>query len=160
MIREASVYDLRKLSPEERAEYGICVLTTRRWIQGLSWEHLGPGGLWLPDAAPSKWLLEDWQAANWLLKDEVLAGHLVIEWQKFLSCYRGEQLIRRISIVQRGKGMKPETIEMRPVVYLAQFARTETVTVLCWEREVCQGEAHPRCHRVELVEMVKQEMVK
>ena len=78
---------------------------------------------------------------------------LLKEENAWLKC------LRSMEIVQRKRGT-PKSVPMSPVAYLARLAQHMPVTVLCWEREVCQGEEHPRCHRFTLVEMVKQEMVK
>src|ERR1700676_884800 len=34
-ILQASIYDLKKLSPPDRASYGLRVLTTRYWLRGV-----------------------------------------------------------------------------------------------------------------------------
>jgi uncharacterized protein YeaO (DUF488 family) len=53
-ILQASIYDLKKLSPTDRASYGLRVLTTRYWLRGVGKRDLD---YWIPDAGPSKWLL-------------------------------------------------------------------------------------------------------
>jgi uncharacterized protein YeaO (DUF488 family) len=94
--------------------------------------------LWIPDAAPSKRLLSDWRDGR-------------ISWETFLARYKCEQECRLTTEV-RGKGRKTEIVQCSPVAYLAQLAREQTVTVLCWERD-------QHCHRHTLVTLVEQELL-
>jgi uncharacterized protein YeaO (DUF488 family) len=121
MIREASTSTLRSLTPEQRASYGLCVLTTRRWIQGLSWDCVS---LWIPRAAPSKELLSDWQALNKrLVNDKSLVSYRerATEWEKFLACYREEQQALQTTEIVQSKRGTPKSVPMSPVAYLARI---------------------------------------
>jgi uncharacterized protein YeaO (DUF488 family) len=141
MIREASTTTLKSLSPEQRASYGLCVLTMRKWPRGLGWNKVN---MWIKTAAPSERLLSEWQRG-------------VIGWDMFLACYRAEQACYLTTIVTR-QGQASKYVQCSPVAYLARIAQHMPVTVLCWEREICPDETHPRCHRFELVKLIEQEM--
>jgi hypothetical protein len=54
MFREASVYALKRLSQEERAVYGLRVLTMHKWPRGVRRSDID---VWMPGAGPSIELL-------------------------------------------------------------------------------------------------------
>jgi len=142
MIQQARIYDLKKLSHEQqRAEYGVRVLTTRKWLQGISKNDID---IWLPEAGPSLVLLSAWRAQE-------------ITWETFVDHYKDEQQTLRecrpshyVHLVS-GAFAKRFTIHVSPIQYLASLSMTALVTVLCWE----QGE---QCHRHTLVDLVRGEI--
>lgn len=139
MIREASVYALKKVHPDELPSYGLRVLTTRKWLQGVRRSDVD---LWLPDAGPSSDLLALWRRQG-------------IAWEQFVECYIAEQR-RCQTCVPRSLAntcvASKRYVNCSPVEYLARLASQQVVTVLCWE----QGE---QCHRHSLVRLIEDEMV-
>jgi uncharacterized protein YeaO (DUF488 family) len=137
MIQEASTSIFRKpLSAGQRASLGMRVLTTRKWIQGLSWDDVD---LWIKRAAPSQSLLSAWRSGS-------------ITWETFTTRYREEQQSQQTTDIVQGKRGTPKSVPVSPVAYLARIAQHMPVTVLCWERD-------EHCHRFTLVELVKQAML-
>lgn len=140
MIQEARIYDTRKLSVErQRERYGLRVLTTRKWLQGISKRDID---IWLPDAGPSVELLEVWRAKE-------------IPWTTFVDRYEQEQREYECSNPVKyidGNRLSPAyCIPTPPVLYLARKACEGLVTVLCWE----QGE---QCHRHTMVRLVQEQL--
>jgi len=139
MIQQARIHTIKKLPIEQqRAEYGVRVLTTRKWLQGVSKSDID---IWLPDAAPSLALLRAWRAQE-------------ITWEVFVGRYKEEQAKYKecspVHYIDGARSTIPERAMMAPAVYLASLARDQRVTVLCWE----QGE---QCHRHTLAELVQAE---
>jgi uncharacterized protein YeaO (DUF488 family) len=136
-LGQASVFDVRAMSEDERGSLGHLVLVMRRWPQGFSWEALGLR-LWLPDAGPSSGLLKALQKKQ-------------IGWEEFVARYRGEQLgnWREAGYYKVGKGEEGRREStMSPLQHLQELRRQHgLVTALCHER---QG----NCHRYILAQLV------
>ncbi len=138
MIREASIYALKKLSNEERTAYGLRVLTMRKWPRGVRRSDID---LWMPSAGPSIELL--------------MAYHMrSIVWEEFLALYRAEQQNQRTCrVVTYGEGGQPKQDDY-PYRSLDRLRLLEqqhgTITVLCWE-------TGPLCHRYTLMELLTEE---
>lgn len=141
MIREASVYQLKKLSREERASYGLRILVMRKWPQGIRKTDID---LWMPSAGPSLALLSQL--------------HLeAIEWDAFVQAYRSEQEQQRfcqvITYEATGRRLQQE-IPARSLDHLSFLMQCcGTITLLCWERS-------ERCHRHVLKALLEQNMMK
>jgi len=136
MIREVSIYALVKLSEEERALYGLRVLTMRRWPRGVRRSDID---VWMPSAGPSVELL--------------LTFHMrSIVWEEFLSLYQAEQKNQRAChIVTYAEGGQPKHADYpyRSLDHLKLLEqRHGTITVLCWENG-------PLCHRYTLRELLQ-----
>lgn len=128
MILEASIYALKKLPAEERAAYGLPVLTMRRWPQGIRKTDIG---LWMPSAGPSIGLLVDLQLKK-------------ISWSDFAQAYRQEQEMQTccqvITYHDAGRRLQ-QAIPCRSIDHLHFLEQQRgTITLLCWEQ-------HERCHR-------------
>lgn len=135
MIREASIYDLKKVSPAERSAYGLCILTMRRWPRGLGWNDID---FWMPSAGPSEELLAAWQTA-------------LLSWETFVEQYRQEQLNQYAFLVRSASEKRSEQIISlgRSIEHLRRLERNGTITVCCWERS-------EQCHRFTLVHLVQE----
>ncbi len=138
MIREASIYVLKKLSEEERKPYGLRVLTMRKWPRDARRSDID---VWMPSAGPSIELL--------------MAYHLrSIVWEEFLALYQVEQHRQRTCrIVTYGEWGQPkqEDYPYRSLDHLKLLEqRHGTVTVLCWENSLL-------CHRYTLMELLTEE---
>jgi uncharacterized protein YeaO (DUF488 family) len=137
-LQQASIYDVLATSRKARTGFGLLVLVMRRWPRGLSWEDIH---LWLPDAGPSKRLLQDYHVGD-------------TRWEDFLGRYRREQLEdwRHAGYYKTGKGKAGErTASMSPVEHIRQLILEHAVvTLLCHERD-------EQCHRYELLELVRGE---
>lgn len=136
MIREASVYTLKKLSPAEQQPYGLRALTMRRWPRGVRRSDID---VWMPSAGPSIELL--------------MAYHMrSIVWEEFLALYRAEQQNQRTCrVVTYGKGGQPkqDDYSCRSLDHLKLLEQQHgTITVLCWENG-------PLCHRYSLMELLQ-----
>jgi uncharacterized protein YeaO (DUF488 family) len=139
-IQEARIYDTRVLSvARQREKYGLRVLTTRKWLQGISKRDID---IWLPDAGPSLQLLEAWR------KQEII-------WNLFVAVYEQEQRAckqcRPVHYVDGAKVSPVGHVLYSPVRYLARLASEQVVTVMCWE----QGE---QCHRHTMVRLVQEQL--
>lgn len=136
MIREASIFDLKKMNEEDQRAYGLRVLTMRRWPRGIS---RGLVSIWLPSAGPSVDLLS-------------LHRQGLISWDEFLAAYTQEQAQQELCSVTTYDSIKPSkiTLHCSPITYLARLAASQTVTLLCWEKT--------ECHRFMLKELVEQEI--
>lgn len=136
MIREASVYTLKKLSPAEQQPYGLRVLTMRRWPRGVRRSDID---LWMASAGPSLELLS--------------ALHLrSLSWDDFLARYRAEQLGQRSCRVVTYEGGKraEQGYPCRSIDHLRRLEQQHgVITVLCWENG-------PTCHRYTLVELLQE----
>ncbi len=138
MIREASIYTLKKLPEDKRKEYGLRVLTTRRWLRGVSKNDVD---IWLPEAGPSLELLFAWRHKQ------------VVHWSDFVERYEAEQracTYCKPVLYSPGK-REQKSFSVSPVSYLAWLASTQVVTVLCWEQD-------DKCHRYELVKLIEEQM--
>src|SRR5712691_11020942 len=127
MIREASVYTLKKLSPAEQQSYGLRVLTMRRWPRGV---RRGDIDVWMPSAGPSIELLTVFHMRS-------------IVWEEFLTLYRLDQQTQHACRVVTYAGGQPkqEDYPYRSLDHLKLLEQGYgTITVLCWE----DG---PLCHR-------------
>jgi len=136
-LQQASIYDVLATSREARAGFGLLVLVMRRWPRGLSW---GDINLWLPDAGPSRRLLQDYHAGG-------------LQWGAFLQRYRDEQLTewRHAGYYKTGKGKAgAHAAAMSPLQHISQLLVVyEIVTLLCHERD-------EQCHRYELLKLVQE----
>ena len=136
-LQQASIYDVLATRREARAGFGLLVLVMRRWPRGLSWADIH---LWLPDAGPSRQLLQDFHVGG-------------LSWEAFLSRYRDEQLgdWRRAGYYKTGKGsVGAHALTAPPLQSIRQLLlEHERVTLLCHER----GE---QCHRHELLKLVQE----
>jgi len=136
MIREASIYALKKLPEEEQRSYGIRVLTMRRWPRGVGQKDID---LWMPSAGPSEELLAAVQAC-------------IISWDVFLAQYRQEQQHQFAYVVRSyGDGYTEKlTSTGRSIDYLRRLEQQQgVITVCCWERDVL-------CHRFTLVQLIEE----
>jgi uncharacterized protein YeaO (DUF488 family) len=138
MIREASIYALKKLSEEERKPYGLRVLTMRKWPRAVRRSDIDR---WMPSAGPSIELL--------------MAFHMrSIVWEEFLALYQVEQQNQRTChIVTYGECGQPKQDDYpcRSLDHLKLLEqRHGTITVLCWENG-------PLCHRYSLMELLRNE---
>lgn len=135
MFREASIYALRELSDEERAGYGLRVLTMRKWPRGVRHSDID---LWMASAGPSPELL--------------YALHMgSLGWDDFLARYRAEQMEQRSCQVVSYEGGKraKQVYPCRSIDHLRGLEQQHgVVTVLCWENG-------PACHRYTLKEMLE-----
>ncbi len=132
MIREASIYTLKKLSSEDLRSYGVRVLTMRRWPRGIAHKDLD---FWLPSAGPSMELL-------------VALHTKVLTWDQFLARYLEEQEQQEsCRVVSYERDMShSETYACRSLDYLAHLVQErEIVTLLCWEQD-------EHCHRFALAQ--------
>jgi uncharacterized protein YeaO (DUF488 family) len=136
-LQQASIYDVLATGREARAGFGLLVLVMRRWPRGLSWADIN---LWLPDAGPSRQLLQDYHVGG-------------LHWGAFLQRYRGEQLAdwRHAGYYKTGKGKAGEhAATMSPLQHIRQLlVEYEIVTLLCHERDA-------QCHRYELLKLVQE----
>lgn len=141
-LKNASVFDLRPLAPEQaQTQYGLRVLVMRNWPRGVRRTCVD---FWVPDAGPSKPLLKRYNDQE-------------IEWEQFKREYIQEQVEARggrLIIYPRSPLLdRIETrYPVRPVVLLAWWARRQQTTLLCWERS-------GNCHRHVLQELVEQTVV-
>lgn len=136
MIREASIYTLKKLSEEERKPYGLRVLTMRKWPRGVRRDNID---VWVPSAGPTIELLTAYHTRS-------------IVWEEFLTLYRLDQQSQRTCRVVTYEGGQPrqEDFPYRSLDHLKLLERQYgTVTVLCWENG-------PLCHRYTLVELLQE----
>jgi uncharacterized protein YeaO (DUF488 family) len=133
-VKEARVHALKRLSQDERAHYGLRVLTMRKWPQGIARTHID---LWIPTAGPSQDLLSDHREG-------------AITWQEFIARYEQEQRTQtECRVIDYRNGQKSEDWhQCRSVEYLKQLSQGQTITVLCWE----SGE---QCHRYRLKALVE-----
>ena len=143
MIQEARIYDTRKLSVErQREQYGLRVLTTRKWLQGISKRDVD---IWLPDAGPSLQLLKAWRDSD-----------IYMTWARFAGYYEEEQRAckecRPVHYVDGAKVSPVGHVLYSPVRYLARLASEQVVTVLCWE------DTSKCCHRYSLVKLVQEQL--
>lgn len=138
-ILQARVYDLKKLTPLDRSAYGLRILTTRRWIQGVSKYDLD---IWLPDAAPSLQLLCEYRA-GYIAGDAFLARYEQEQYQQ-CSC--------RVVRYEDGKRIAEHLVEpLSPIAYLKHIETIYgTLTVMCWEKEPAT------CHRHRLWRLLQQ----
>ena len=136
MIREASIYTLKKLSEEERKPYGLRVLTMRKWPRGV---RRGDIDVWMPSAGPFIELLTAYHMKS-------------IVWEEFLALYRLDQQTQRACrVVTYGKCGQPkqEDYSYRSLDHLKLLEQQHgTITVLCWENG-------PLCHRYTLIELLQ-----
>ncbi len=136
-LQQASVLDVRAMTPEELAALGFRVLVMRKWPQGISWSRIN---LWLPDAGPSRQLLEAYQAGG-------------IDWEEFAQRYRIEQRQdwNHAGYFKVGPGDEGRRQSgMSPLQHLYDLRRQHgLVTVLCHERE-------GNCHRHVLVQLANE----
>jgi uncharacterized protein YeaO (DUF488 family) len=136
MIKEACVYALKRLSPEERAAYGLRILIMRRWPRGVARSDVD---LWIPSAAPS---------------EELLAAHRAgkMPWQDFTIAYRACQIMAQTCRVFAYLGQGKPTVQVyacRALDHLHELERVQgSVTLLCWEAE-------EPCHRFTLKELLE-----
>jgi uncharacterized protein YeaO (DUF488 family) len=136
MIREASIYALKKLSEEERAPYGLLILTMRKWPRGVRRSDID---VWLPSAGPSIELLLTFHTRS-------------IVWEEFLSLYQAEQQNQQschvVTYTQDGQPLHAD-YPHRSLDHLKLLAQQHgTITILCWE-------AGTLCHRYTLRELVQ-----
>lgn len=136
MIREASIYTVKKLSEEERAPYGLRILTMRKWPRGVRRSDID---VWMPSAGPSVELL--------------LAFHMrSIVWEEFLSLYQSEQQHQQTChVVTYAEGSQPLHTDYpyRSLDHLKLLEQQHgSITILCWENG-------PLCHRYTLRELVQ-----
>jgi len=138
MIREASVYALKKLSEEERRPYGLRVLTMRKWPRGV---RSGDIDVWMPSAGPSIELLTAYHMRS-------------IVWEEFLALYQAEQRNQQACrvVTYSADGQPKQTdYPYRSLDHLKLLEQQHgTITVLCWE----EG---PLCHRYTLMELLTEE---
>jgi len=136
MIKQARVYDMKKMP--DQSSLGCRVLVMRKWPQGFSKHNVD---VWLPDAGPSKALLDAWNECA------------CESWEDFAYCYQQEQRTRKTCRIVRyanGKQVSDETVSRSSLDVLRGFEREfGTVTVMCWEDTDCH------CHRHLLVDMLK-----
>lgn len=135
MFREASVYALRKLGPEQKAAYGLRVLTMRWWPRGISRQEVD---MWIPSAAPSVQTLQAYREGR-------------LSWPQFIEAYQAEQRGQALCQVISYLGGVPQQVRFpsRAIDHLRSLEqRYGTVTVLCWE----QGKW---CHRHVLKAMLE-----
>lgn len=141
-LQNASVFDARSLPPEQaQARYGLRILVMRQWPRGVRRSCVD---LWVPDAGPSKDLLQRYNAQE-------------IDWEQFRIEYIQEQAEAqggRLIIYPRDPQInRIETrYAVRPVVLLAWYALHQPITLFCWERE-------GHCHRHELQTLIEQTVV-
>lgn len=134
MIREASIYALKRLGDEDLNAYGLRVLTMRRWPQGIRRSDID---LWVPSAGPTPELLLAYRTGK-------------VSWDQFLIRYLQEQEREARCRVVSYEHDTPERHEhaCRSLDYLAQLAQERgTITVLCWEQ-------NEHCHRFALVQQL------
>ena len=135
MFREASVYALKRLSQEERAVYGLRVLTMRKWPRGVRRSDID---VWMPSAGPSIELLTAYHMRS-------------IVWEEFLTLYRAEQQNRHTCRVVTYMDGQPKQ-EDYPYRSLDRLKLLEQqhgiITVLCWENGLL-------CHRYTLMELLQ-----
>lgn len=136
-LQQASIYDVLATDRDERAQFGLLVLVMRRWPRGLAWSDID---LWLPDAGPSRQLLQDYHVGG-------------LPWEAFLRRYRDEQLAqwRRAGYYKTGRGKAGEhAATMSPLQHIRHLlAEHERVTLLCHER-------NGQCHRYELLQLLQE----
>src|SRR6266699_1931469 len=135
MIREASVYALKRLSHAEQQSYGLRVLTMRRWPRGIRRSDID---VWLPSAGTTIELLTAYHMRS-------------IVWEEFLALYRAEQQTQHTCrVVTYADGWpKEEDYPYRSLDHLKLLKKQHgTITVLCWENG-------PLCHRYSLVELLQ-----
>jgi uncharacterized protein YeaO (DUF488 family) len=135
MFREASVYALKRLSQEERAVYGLRVLTMRKWPRGVRRSDID---VWMPSAGPSIELLAAYHMRS-------------IVWEEFLTLYQADQQSQSTCRVVTYEGGQPrqEDFPCRSLDHLKLLERQYgTITVLCWENG-------PLCHRYTLMELLQ-----
>ena len=136
MIREASIYALKRLSSEERSLYGLRVLTTRKWLRGVRKEDID---VWLPSAGPSIEVLQAWHAGKASWRDFLVIYQMAQEMQQ--SC-------RAISYSSDGQRSEQEH-PVSSITYLRELEHEQgTITLLCWE-------TGPHCHRHTLKALVE-----
>ncbi len=136
VLREASVYVLKRLSHEEQVAYGLRVLTMRKWPRGV---HRSDIDVWMPSAGPTIELLTAYHTRN-------------IVWEEFLTRYQVDQQNQRACRVVTYAGGRPkqENFPYRSLDHLKLLERQHgTVTVLCWENG-------PLCHRFTLVKLLQE----
>ena len=141
-LANASVFDLRSLTPEQaQAQYGLRVLVMRNWPRGIRRSCID---LWVPDAGPSKQLLQRYNSQE-------------LDWEQFREAYIQEQaearggrllIYPRSPLLDRIETRYP----VRPIVLLAWWARRQQTTLLCWERT-------GNCHRQVLQDLVTQAVI-
>jgi len=136
MIREVSIYALKKMSAEEQSAYGVRILTMRHWPRGIRWRDIT---FWMPNAGPSEELLAAWQAD-------------LITWEAFLAQYRLEQQQQFAFTARSASDRHTEKLTQvgRSIDYLRQLEECYgVITVCCWEQD-------ERCHRFALVQLVEE----
>src|SRR5690348_5134216 len=120
MFREASVYTLKRLPSEERAAYGVRVLTMRSWPRGVTKDDVD---LWIPSAAPPAELLAIHRAGR-------------VTWHDFTTIYRASQIMAQTCRALNYQGLdrpQVEVCEHSALDHLRQLEREQkTVTLLCW----------------------------
>jgi uncharacterized protein YeaO (DUF488 family) len=133
MINEASVYAVKKMSPEAQQSLGLRVLIMRRWPRGIARQTVN---VWLPDAGPSVELLSAYNDG-------------LVLWDEFETRYRQEQESLTYCrtycrmVTYAGKRIVSDAwVPLSPMQVLRDLEQQYgTVTVMCRERV---GE---HCHR-------------
>jgi uncharacterized protein YeaO (DUF488 family) len=129
MITEASVYAVKKMTPEAQQSLGLRVLIMRRWPRGIARQTVN---VWLPDAGPSVELLSAYNDG-------------CVEWDEFEARYRQEQeaLTSCRVVTYAGESIVSDTCEQLPPMQVLRALERQygTVTVMCREPE---GQ---HCHR-------------
>lgn len=128
MIQAASIYDLRKA---QATPPGIRVLTTRRWLRGVSKKELD---FWCPEAGPTENLLKIYREGQ-------------ISEEEFLFWYTYEQhtcdFCRVIGYIN-GERTSDEQLNCSPIHFLTNLEKEGNVIIVCWERDRL-------CHREQLL---------
>ena len=140
-IKQARFLDVK--SAEDRSQFGLRVLTTRRWLRGCARTDID---VWLPDAGPSLALLTAYRKGD-------------VDWSAFAARYQQEQRAAttcRIVRYANGKQVSDTPVPMSPLKVLEGLQKElGAVTVMYWEDT--ENQEPKKCHRHLLVAMMEPE---